>query len=204
MTFVCRRPDRWRPPRVSLHMLLRAAAAACCLVMASLAAEQRPLPEPQAFLQQARTRLQTDDERQRGYMYVESRRDQKLDKNGRPTSETVKVFESYPGLPGEDRWDRILSENASRLQRPSSTSSTTIAARRPKSTRRKSPAIPRASAPAWRANAPRSARAQRKHRRCLCVFELRMVGREPIEGHDTIVFTMTPRPDAKPRTRAGG
>src|SRR5262249_39642534 len=35
------------------------------------------------------------------------------------------------------------------------------------------------------------------------VFDVRMVGREPLDGHSTIVFTLTPRPDAKPRTRAG-
>src|SRR5262249_22076252 len=28
-------------------------------------------------------------------------------------------------------------------------------------------------------------------------------GRETIEGHDTIVFTLVPRPGGKPRTRAG-
>ena len=72
-------------------------------------------PVAQRFLQEARAHLETDNERQRAYMYVETRRDQKLDKNGRPTSETVKVFESYPGLPGEERWDRVLSEDGFRL-----------------------------------------------------------------------------------------
>jgi hypothetical protein len=30
-----------------------------------------------------------------------------------------------------------------------------------------------------------------------------MTGREAIGGHDTIAFTLTPRPDAKPRTDSG-
>ena len=30
-----------------------------------------------------------------------------------------------------------------------------------------------------------------------------MTGREHIEGHDTIAFTLTPRPDSKPKTREG-
>ena len=34
-------------------------------------------------------------------------------------------------------------------------------------------------------------------------FDVRMTGRETIDGHDTIAFTLTPRPDAKPQTRAG-
>ena len=36
------------------------------------------------------------------------------------------------------------------------------------------------------------------------VFDIRMVGRERIEDHDTIAFALTPKPDARPRTREGG
>ena len=35
------------------------------------------------------------------------------------------------------------------------------------------------------------------------VFEIRMIGRERVEEHDTIAFVLTPRRDAKPKTRAG-
>jgi len=35
------------------------------------------------------------------------------------------------------------------------------------------------------------------------VFEIRMLGRERVEEHDTIAFLLTPRRDAKPKTRAG-
>ena len=38
----------------------------------------------------------------------------------------------------------------------------------------------------------------------IAVYEIRMIGREAIEGHDTIAFSLTPRPDAKPKTREGG
>ena len=44
---------------------------------------------------------------QRSYMYVETRRELKLDKDGRTAEESVKVSESYPGLPGEPRWERL-------------------------------------------------------------------------------------------------
>src|SRR5262249_6195201 len=36
------------------------------------------------------------------------------------------------------------------------------------------------------------------------VFDIRMTGREAIDGHDAIALVLTPRRDAKPRTRAGG
>ena len=48
---------------------------------------------------------------QRSYMYVETRRDLKLDKDGRTVEASVKVSESYPGMPGEPRWERLISKN---------------------------------------------------------------------------------------------
>src|SRR5262249_29605510 len=35
-------------------------------------------------------------------------------------------------------------------------------------------------------------------------FDIRMQGRESIEGHDTIAFSLNPRPNAQPRPRDGG
>src|SRR5688572_32562253 len=74
-------------------------------------AQDRPLPDLQAFLAQARTRLQTDNERQRSYIYVETQRERKLDGKGGVRSEKVKVVESYPPLPGEgERSEEHTSE----------------------------------------------------------------------------------------------
>src|SRR5262245_18479267 len=87
------------------------AAVVLCLVAFPSTAQDRPLPDLQPFLQEVRKRLATDDERQSGYMYVETRHERKLDKDGRPTDESVKVFESYPALPGEERWERMVSED---------------------------------------------------------------------------------------------
>src|SRR5262245_24196422 len=81
------------------------------LVAPASRAQDAPLPNPDNFLQQVRKHLETDEERQTGYMYVEKRREQKLDSAGRPTGESLKVFESYPGLPGEGRWRRLISED---------------------------------------------------------------------------------------------
>src|SRR5215510_4151013 len=89
---------------VALLLVLLTVAAAL-----GVRAQDRPLPDLQAFLAQARTKLQTDNERQRSYIYVETQRERKLDGSGRARSESVKVVESYPPLPGEsDRWERVL------------------------------------------------------------------------------------------------
>src|SRR5215471_4288162 len=83
----------------------------CLLVLPNVAGQTRPLPNADAFLQETRKHLQTDSTLQSGYTYVETRRELKLDSRGQSTGESVKVFESYPGLPGEGRWERLISED---------------------------------------------------------------------------------------------
>ena len=76
----------------------------------TFAAQNRPLPNQESFLMETRKHLQTDSTLQSGYVYVETRRELKLDKGKRTRQESVKVFESYPGLPGEERWERLIAE----------------------------------------------------------------------------------------------
>jgi len=180
------------------------AAAVLCLAT-PLTAAQRPLPDQQQFVQEVRKRLDTNDERQSGYMYVETRREQKLDKSGRPTGESVKVLESYPALPGERRWERVLSvdgravppaelEKNDRERRAHVEEYARKAAKDPAAEREK--------------QARERARAQRERAESIDdlfrIFEVKMLGGETIEGHETIAFSLTPRPGVKTRTRAGG
>src|SRR5918992_1837458 len=85
------------------------------LLFATVAAQERPLPDYQTFIAEVRKHLATDEERQSGYMFVERRIEQKLDASGRPVSESTKVFEVYPGLPGEERYRRLVEENGRRI-----------------------------------------------------------------------------------------
>jgi multidrug efflux pump subunit AcrA (membrane-fusion protein) len=174
------------------------------LSVTALVAQERPLPEQESFLREARMRLQTDSSLQSNYIYVETRREQKLDGRGRVKEESVKVYESYPGLPGEERWERLISENG----RPRAA----LDLEKEMSDRQK-----RAEALAREATeqpAKQQARQQREYaeqRRefdaviddLFLVYDIRMERRESINGHETIVFFLTPRRDAKPRTREG-
>jgi hypothetical protein len=130
----------------------------------------------------------------------------KLDKNGRTTDESVKVIESYPGLPGEDgRWERLISEDgkpvpASELQRQD----------REREKKARALAERLASEPAREQSrqAEESTKQRQERARAIddifVVYDIRMVGRESIAGHDTIAFSLTPRANAQPRTREGG
>jgi hypothetical protein len=180
------------------------AASLVCLVAASPHAQERPLPQPETFLQEVRKHLDTDDDRQSGYVYTETRREQKLDKAGRPTGESVKVFESYPGLPGEERWSRLVAEDG-RPVPPKEVEKND----RERQAHVEEYARKLAKDPVGvRARENREREHDRRERTeaiddIFRVFDVRMLGREVLEGHETILFSLTPRPGVKPRTRDG-
>jgi hypothetical protein len=185
-------------------------AAARALVIGLLAAtaavpaQERPLPDVDAFLAEVRKHLQTDQSRQSSYAYVETRREQSFDSDGRPVRESVKVVESYPGLPGEGRWERLISEDGRPVP-------TTELEKRDAERRKKAEDYARRMASRPQEESARQARELDKARRdtssavddIFRVFDVRMVGREAVEGHEAIVFTLTPKPSPQPRTREG-
>ena len=182
------------------HRLL----AAACLLTLGAGAQERPLPEREEFLRETRKHLQSDSSLQSSYVYVETRREQKLDKRGRVEEESVDVLESYPGLPGEERWERVLAENG--RPRPAAELE-----RADRDRQREAEAAARRLADQPAKEQARQGRAMAEQRRDVAAviddifiaFDIEMRGREAIEGHDTIVFSLTPRPGAKPRTNEG-
>jgi len=74
-------------------------------------AQERPLPDFNTFAAEVKKHLATDEERQSGYVFNERRVEQKVNAAGRVTDESVKVYEVYPGLPGEDRYRRLIEED---------------------------------------------------------------------------------------------
>ena len=182
-------------------------ASACLLAVVAVAAggQDRPLPDLEPFLEQVRNRLEPDEVRQSGYVYVETRREQRLDGSGRATRETVRVFESYPGLPGEPRWERLVSENGVPVSPANLARQDAERQRKAMDYARKREREPQK---VDAAEARKRAEERRELQAALDdvqrVFEIRMVGREVVGGHDTILLSFTPRRGVKPRTKAGG
>ena len=181
------------------------AAAIGALALGAPVAQERPLPEQEPFLLETKKHLQTDSSLQSSYMYVETRREQKLDKRGKVTDESRTVIENYPGFPGEPRWERVIEENgkpvpAAKLEAQD------------RERRRKADEYARRMAAEPKKEYARQVREWEKYRDeaaervddIFRVFDVRMLGREPLGGHDTIAFVLTPRRNAQPRTREGG
>ncbi len=169
-----------------------------------LGAQNRPLPDQDSFLSETRKHLQTDSTLPSSYVYVETRRELKLDKDGRTREESVKVVESYPGFPGEDRWERLIAEDG----RPVPADEL---AKQDREREQKANEMVQRLARNSSKELARQERELQKARRerdevvsdIYNVFEIRMIGRERVEEHDTIAFLLTPRRDAKPETPAG-
>lgn len=194
-------PSRARLPRLFCALALVVAVPSG----AGRAAQERPLPELQTFLEEVRTRLQTDNERQRSYIYVETQRTRKLDGSGKPRSESVKIVESYPPLPGEDeRWERVLEEDGKKKTE-------TELARQDGDRRKAAEGVARSVSSANQADQAKAAQKRERERRealqrindIFVVYEIKMVGRARIDGRDTIALTLDPRPNARPATREG-
>ncbi len=174
------------------------------LCASSAAAQDRPLPDPKPFLEDVRVHLQRDETLQSGYMYVETRRELKLDKSGRSTRESMKVIESYPGLPGEERWERVISEDG----RPTPPAELE---KRDRERQKKAEEYVRKLARQGDKEREKQRRDYEKYRReeaeaideIFRVYDVRLLRRERIEGHDTIVCSLTPRPGVRARTRDG-
>jgi hypothetical protein len=186
------------------RVLPRLVALGFLIAGSTLGAQNQPLPNQDSFLTETRKHLQTDSTLQSSYVYVETRRELKLDKGGRTNEESVKVVESYPGLPGEERWERLISEDG----RPVPPEEL---ARKDRERQQKANEMVERLAKNSAKELARQERELQKDRRerdeALSdldnVFEIRMIGRERIEEHDTIALLLTPRRDAKPKTHAG-
>jgi hypothetical protein len=178
----------------------------CCSVLAAApVAQDRALPEFNAFIAQVKDRLQTDSDLQSGYSFTEREVEQTLDGSGRVKQQTVKVFEVYPALPGEEPYRRLIEEDGKPV--PASE----LAKRDRERQKHVEEYARRLSTPQTETDRQKATREYQKavkERRdaiddIFNVFDVRMTGRETMDGHDTIAFALTPQPRAVPRTDSG-
>ncbi len=171
--------------------------------LAAPRAQERPLPDFDTFAAQVKTHLATDEERQSGYMFVERRTEQRLDSSGRTEHESVKVYEVYPGLPGENRYRRLIEEDGKPLP-PAKL------AERDRDRQKAVEEYARKMANTHdRQQATQDYDKARRHYNeaiddIFRIYDIQMIRRESIDGHDTILATLAPRPNVKPLTRDGG
>ena len=175
------------------------------LLVPGLIADERPLPDSAVVLREARKRLEFDSTRQSNYVYVETRRSRSLDGKGRVTKESVKVFEQYPGLPGETGWERLIEEDG----KPLSAAKLADQDRERQEHVQKYIRTLEAQDENDRKKLERKRQEQRREEAKIIddgfrIYEMTLRRREALEGHDTLVIDFKPRPNVKGSTREGG
>ncbi len=178
-----------------------------CLVavlVVSVGAQDRPLPDYATFMAETRKRLEADDVRQSEYVYVETRREQKLDASGMSTKETLDVFESYPSLPNEARWRRQTVKDGKPVP-PDELAQ--VDRERQKKVLEYAKKLERNPEKVREAEKKKHDEERRDSDRAvddaLRVYDIKMLGREVVNGYATIALSFTPRKDARPQTSEG-
>ena len=120
----------------------------------------------------------------------------------RSTSESVKVYEVYPGLPGQERYRRLIEENGQTI------APETLAR---KDRDRQQDVDSYVKAQSSESQRQKAAREHEKARRrtsaaiddLFRIYDIRMIRREPIDGHVTILATLDPKEAVQPQTDDG-
>jgi hypothetical protein len=178
------------------------ALAPLVIFLTTAAAQERPLPDFDGFAAQVKARLTTDEELQGDYMFIEKLTEQKLDGSGRVNDESVKTFEVYPGLPGEDRYRRLIAEGGTPVPPRKLADQDRDRQEEVESYAKK---ISKDSARLEEAKKRDKERAETRAAvdDLFRIYDIKMLRREPIDGHDTIVATLTPKAGVKPQTDDG-
>ena len=170
--------------------------------LTTLVAQDRPLPDYDSLAAEVKKHLATDEERQSGYMFVERRSEQHVNGSGQPTSDSVKVFEVFPGLPGEERYRRLIEEDGKPVP-------PARLAEKDRERRKEVEAYATriSTAPERQKETQHLEKDRRRYSAAVDdvfrLYDIRMVRREPIDGHDTILATLTPKAGVKPLTDDG-
>jgi len=169
-----------------------------------IAAQDRPLPDYASFMAEVRKRLEADDVRQSDYVYVETRREQKLDAAGTSTKETLNVFESYPALPNEPRWRRQIVKDGKPVPPADLADVDRDRQKKVLEYAKKLERNPEQVRDAERKKHEDERRdSERQVDDALRVYDIKMLGREVVNGYETIAVSFSPRKDAKPQTSEG-
>lgn len=169
-----------------------------------LDARERPLPDPEVFKREVRARLRGDRELMSAYTYIEKREEIKVSRTGRVSEGPVKVYEVYPSAEPGGTYKRLISVDGV----PLTPGELAKADRKHREDLARERERRRRETPRERADRlEKEAEEERERNEVLDeifdAYRIRLVGRETVKGHPTIVVTLDPRPDHQPRTEEG-
>jgi hypothetical protein len=198
----------------SHHVLASVVLAAFAAVSVSVSAgaagatgpalDARGLPDVAAFTAEVRKRLQSDREVQSRFRYLERREEIRVNKLGKVIEGPVRLFEVHPSAEPGETYKRLIEVDGVPL------SAEELAARDREhlENQRKVQAERLRETPAAREKRLREKARELKEEQDLLdevfrTYDIRLVGRDTLDGHPVIVAHLDPRPGHRPRTDEG-
>jgi hypothetical protein len=172
--------------------------------LAVRASGDRPLPDPKAFAVEVRKRALTDRELQAQYTFVERREEINVSKLGKVSPGPVKTYEVYPSVEQGNTYKRLIAVNdvpvpPAELERRDRVHREDVQ----REASRREHETPQQREKRLRKEASERAEWDRTLDEVLELYDIRLVGRETLDGHVTVVATLDPKPGYRPRTDAG-
>jgi hypothetical protein len=176
------------------------------LAHAAAAAEEadRPLPDPRALIEGVRQTLRSDQALLADYTFIETHVQAELDSKGRVQKTKTEVFEVYPSADSARMYRRLIERDGKPLDPEE------LARRDRKEAEKSEKKRLRREHESAEDQARRLAREEENLRRerevvdeLFRMDEIRVVGRETIDGRSTCIVEFRPRPGYEPRTQGG-
>jgi hypothetical protein len=182
---------------------VRFASLALCILIGittravAQTAEVQPLPDATTFAAEVRARFRTDRALQAQYTFLERREEIEVSKLGKVKEGSIKEYEVYPSVVPGNTYKRLIRIDGKPID-PAQL------AKNDEKHRRDVLAQANESANARRKRERENAKQRAEERQLIdeifSLYDIRVVGRETLNGYPTIVATLEPRPKYSPRT----
>ncbi len=186
---------------------MAALAASFALSVAVARAQETsalPLPDTRAFLDEVRLNLRSDNALLEQYTFSEIYTEHKLDSKGAVKKTKVETYEVYPSAEAGRLYRRLVARDGRKL------SEEELAAQDRKQEEKTERRARRRAEEDEAARARRRAKEEEKRQEEQAVVdevfrmdEIRIVGREMVDGRPTIILDFQPKPGFKPVTEGG-
>lgn len=165
---------------------------------------EAPLPDLEAILEKVKSRIQLDRELQSHYTYLEKRRDVKLSKLGKVTVGALRTFEVYPSTKPGRTYKRLVEIDGKRLDAAE-------LERRDAAHRKHILDMieqEKNETPQEKAKREQQEAKDLREQRDLiddafAIFEVKLTGREMLDGQRVIAATLTPRQNVRTKSDEG-
>src|SRR5262245_47541552 len=174
----------------------------CFLLLSSFAqGDAQPLPDLKTFLAEFRKTLHTNNLLLSQYTYTETETHIQLDSSGKPKNKEIKIYQVLRGPEPDDEYRRLISKDGvpvsqkelDRQDRERQKEMEDGEQKRQKKT-------PEELA---KARADKEREDDKIIDDIFTLYDIRLIGRESVDGHSTIRMSFKARPAYKPKTRDG-